>query len=364
MIQRTAFTRFFDRAGSTRALALLRIALGIITLYHLVPFFWLATPERYFANGFYVPFFVSWPIFELAEYRVFLWVIAACASLMTLGVMTRFTTALTFALVTFNIMSNQLFFHHNRAFLMTQLFCMSIIPCGQVLSVDAFLAQRRGRPLTDSFPLWRLTLFRALVCTPYLASGFSKLVDPDWWGGVVMQQRVLIHGQKAVRAGVPQSVIDVIASDGFSSVWWKFVVASELFIGVGYWFKRTRLSAAFMALGFHFFIEVTSVVGVFSYLGVAAILVWVTPRTRDRDLLINPSTARGRRARKWARWLDWLARFRVVERDNVDDVTVRDRDGTEYRGKPAMHFLATRLPILFPFQAPFRGWDVLRSRRE
>ncbi len=358
------FARFFDAQGSVRALALLRIAVGLITIYHLSYFFQLATPERYFAHGFYVPFFESWPVLSLDDHRSFLVVAVLSAGLMTLGVFTRVSTALTFALVTFNIMSNQIFFHHNRAFLMTHLFCLSLIPCGRVLSVDALVMKRRGAPLPDRFALWRLYLFRALACTPYLASGISKLIDPDWWSGLVMQRRVLIHGHQAVRHGVPQGIIDALASDAFSGVWWKVVVLTEIFIGIGYWFKPTRLMAAFMALGFHFFIEVTSVVGVFSYLGVAAILVWVTPATRDRALIVNTQTARGKRAKSWARAFDWLARFQVEERHDGEDVTLRDRDGTEHVGARAMHMLATRLPLLFPLAAPLRARDVLRAIRE
>ncbi len=339
----------FERVVSVRSIAVLRILVGPIVIVHLWLFLAAATPERYFADGFYVPFFEWWPVLELGTYRALLLGAMVTAVTMSLGLATRFSTGYTFAFVSFNVLSNQIFFHHNRAFLMSILFGLTLIPCGRVLSVDGWIANKRGAPLQDETPLWRIVLLRVLVCTPYIASGTSKLIDPDWWGGAVMRDRILRFRHVAEHKGVPTELIDPIASVEFNAVFWKFIVLTELFIGLGYWFGRTRVAAMFMALSFHVIIEITSTVSVFSYLGICATLVWVTPAVRERMVWAPAKVARR------IRWLDWLARFDI--RDG--DLKVRDRDGTEYEGREARWLIRSRLPLLMPLFAPM----LLRIRK-
>ncbi len=341
----------FERTVSVRSIAVLRILVGPIVIVHLWLFLAAATPERYFADGFYVPFFDAWPVLELGTYRAFLLGAMVTAVTMSLGLATRFSTAYTFAFVSFNVLSNQVFFHHNRAFLMSILFGLTLIPCGRVLSIDAWIANKRGAPPPDETPLWRIVLLRVLVCTPYIASGASKLIDPDWWGGAVMRDRILRFRHVAEHKGVPTELIDPIASVQFNAVFWKFIVLTELFIGLGYWFGRTRVAAMFMALSFHVIIEVTSTVSVFSYLGICATLIWVTPAVRERVVWAPAKTARR------IRWLDWLARFDVQTHEG--ELKVRDRDGTEYKGREARWLVRSRLPLLMPWFAPM----LLRIRK-
>ena len=90
-----------------------------------------------------------------------------------------------------NLLVSRTHFHHNRTFLTILLFGLTLLPVGRVLSVDAWLARRRGRPLVDDVRLWPLWLLRVQVSLVYVASGTSKLVDPDWFGGLVMWDRVV-----------------------------------------------------------------------------------------------------------------------------------------------------------------------------
>lgn len=349
---RLLHTNVFDEPGKVRAFALLRILIGPIVIVHLWQFLEEAQPGRYFAEAFYVPVFESWPVLELAHYRLAIQFALGCSMAMSLGIATRVTSLLTFGLVTWNVLSNQLFFHHNRAFLIAILFGLALIPCGNVLSVDAWWARMRGRRLPTSTPLWRIVLLRVLACTPYLASGTSKLLDPDWWSGTVMFDRIERYRHVAEARGVPAALIDPIASPGFNAVMWKFVVLTELFVGIGYWFPRTRVAAMFMAIGFHVFIEITSTVSVFSYLGIAATLIWVTPRTRDRVLWVNVALPAGRRMRWMTRALDWLARFDIRLVREGPAYRVRDRDGRIYEGASARRLIFSRFPPLMPLFAP------------
>lgn len=350
----------FDERANVRAIALLRILVGPITLVHLWPFLDQAQAGAYFADRFYVPFAQWWPVLEVGAYRAVLLAGVAAAVLMSAGLFTRLACATALAVVAFNLFSNQLFFHHNRAFLLTIVFGLTLLPSGRALSVDAWLARGTGRPRRDTAPMWRLVLFRALACTPYLASGFSKLIDPDWWGGTVMFDRIERYRHVAEAKGVPAWLIDPIATPAFNAVMWKLVVLTELFVGVGYWFGPTRVAAMFMALAFHTLIEITSTVSVFSYLGVVATLIWVTPRVRDRVVWVRVDRAAGRRLGRWVRALDWLARFELRETTEGPTVRVRDRDGSVLEGAVARRLVLSRLPPLMPLVAPAHLLDRLR----
>lgn len=347
---------FFERRVSARSLAVLRILVGPIAIVHLYPFFVEVDEGRYFTDVFFMPFFEGWPVVDASTYRVLVLGALVSSVTLSLGLFTRLSAIYTLGFVAFNVLSNQLFFHNNRAFLISILFCLAVTRCGATLSLDALWAARRSRP-NETTPLWSLVMARGLVCIPYLASGTSKLFDPDWFGGVVMYDRLLRYRHVAEARGVPAELIDLVATPGFHAVFWKIVVISEIFIGIGYWFGRTRVLAMLCALGFHTIIEITSQVSVFSYLGICATLFWVVPRVRDRKVWIPAE-------RTFLRWLvgtfDWLARFDVREGPAL---VVVDRDGTRYEGREARRLLLSRLPPLMPIFAPWFEWTRFRRTR-
>ena len=73
-----------------------------------------------------------------------LWVGAAAAVLMTVGLWTRLATVTTFAVVAVNLLVSQTHFRHNRAFLAILLGGLALLPAGRVLSVDAWRRRRRA----------------------------------------------------------------------------------------------------------------------------------------------------------------------------------------------------------------------------
>jgi hypothetical protein len=206
-------------------------------------------------------------------------------------------------------------------------------------------------------PLWPLWLLRFEHATTYFASGFSKLIDADWWGGTVTWDRVLRFRGALDRRIAPEWLKDLVTREEFHQVFAKVNVLTELFLALGLWFRPTRLPAVWLAIVFHLMIELSARVQVFSWLGIATLLIWVTPRTRDRVLRLDRSRAVGH----LVRYLDWLARFRVEDVPGSAIVVV-DRDGREHTGGVAVRLVLSRLPLTFFFCAPLRAVDVLRRR--
>jgi vitamin K-dependent gamma-carboxylase len=346
------FDELLGRRVSMRALALLRVLIGPVVLLHLWPFLSDGLDGRVYRDAFYEPYAAWYPELPDGLYVALLCVAAVSAVAMSLGLLTRVVTATTFAVVAYNLFLSTTHFHNNRAYLVIVLGLLAAAPCGRELSLDAWLRRRRGRPPLDTTaPAWPLWLLRFECAAVYGASGLSKLVDPDWFGGVVTWQRVVSARDQLEGWPLPDWVVSLLTDRSFHTGAAKVIVLTELFIALGLWWPRTRYAAVWVAVVFHVAIDVSAAVQVFSYLAIAVLVVWAVPSTRDRVLRIGPTAGR------WVRRLDWLARFRVEPGSGVEVV---DRDGTRRRGVPAVAFALSRLPPTAWFALPALLLPALR----
>jgi hypothetical protein len=354
------------RAVSMRALALLRVLAGPVVLLHLRPFLADAWDGRIYRDAFYEPYAAWYPELPRAVYVGLLWLAAVAAVAMSLGFVCRLATATTFAIVAYNLFLSTTHFHNNRAYLVIVLGLLAVAPCGRELSLDAWLRRRRGRPALDPrAPAWPLWLLRFECAAIYGASGMSKLLDPDWFGGTVSWQRVVQARDQLDAWPLPGWAMSVLTDRGVHTGAAKIIVLTELFIAVGLWWRGTRYAAVWVAVVFHVTIEASASVQVFSLLGVAVLVIWAVPSTRDRVLRIDPTDARQRRWRALVRGLDWLARFRVEPAAPGSRLEIVDRDGTATHGAPALALALSRLPLTAWFALPALLLPaVRRARRE
>lgn len=343
----------FDRPASVRSLAVLRIALGPVVVVHLWPFLADTLAGRTYRDQFWVPWWGFVPEVPGAVQVALVWTGAVGAIGLGLGWRTRLVAPITWLCVAGNLFLSQHHFRHNRAFLLFLLAAVALADSGRVLSLDARRRRARtgaspGDPHDDLGTVWPLWLLRVLAASVYLASGFSKLIDPDWSGGLVLWDRAVRH-QHLVHERMPEpvadAVVELVTARWVHAITSPVAVAMELFIGIGLWFGRTRLAAIWIALFFHLSIELSASVEVFSLAAIAALAIWATPSTRDRVAVVRDAT--------WVRRLDWLARFELVEGPD-SDLTVMDRDGTVHTGATARWLLWSRLPLVFPVVAVTR----------
>ncbi len=137
------------------------------------------------------------------------------------------------------------------------------------------------------WPLWLLRFECSLV---YAASGFSKLIDPDWFGGTVTWGRVVTQEAMLRSSVLPEFVQDLLVERSFHTVAAKVIVLTELFIAAGFWWRPMRRWAVAVAVAFHVAIELSAEVQTFSYLAVGVLFVWADP-----DLRLPGPTRRFRR---------------------------------------------------------------------
>jgi hypothetical protein len=352
------------RPVSMRAFALLRVLAGPVVLLHLRPFLADGLDGRVYREAFYEPYAAWYPELPDAVYLGLLWLAAVAAVAMSLGLLTRLATATTFAIVTYNLFLSTTHFHNNRAYLVIVLGLLAVSPCGRELSLDAWIRRRRGLPALDpTAPGWPLWLLRFECAAIYGASGLSKLLDPDWFGGTVTWQRVTRARDELEAWPLPDWALSLLTDRGFHTGAAKFIVLTELFIAAGLWWRRTRYAAVWVAVVFHISIEVSASVQVFSYLALAVLVIWAVPSTRDRVLRVDLGTAGQRRFGAAVRRLDWLARFRVEPAPPGSRLAVVDRDGTVIVGAPAAAYTLSRLPLTAWFALPTLLLPAVRRAR-
>ena len=341
------------RRVSMRALALLRVLAGPAVLLHLQPFLSDALDGRTYRDAFYEPYAAWYPELPDSVYVGLLALAAVAAVAMSLGFLTRVATATTFAIVAYNLFLSTTHFHNNRAYLVIVLGLLAVAPCGRELSLDAWRRRRRGRPAIDTTaPAWPLWLLRFECTAVYGASGLSKLLDPDWFGGTVTWQRVVRARDQLEAWPLPDWAVSALTDRGFHTGAAKLIVLTELFVATGLWWRGTRYVAVWVAVGFHLAIEGSASVQVFSYLAIAVLVVWAVPATRERVLRIDASAPRQRRLGALVRRLDWLARFRVEPAPPGSRLELVDRDGSTLRGGAAVAYALSRLPLTAWFALP------------
>jgi vitamin K-dependent gamma-carboxylase len=356
------FDELLGRRVSMRALALLRVFAGPVVLLHLRPFLADSLHGHIYSDAFYEPYAAWYPELPGAVYVGLLWLAAVAGVAMSLGFLTRLATTTTFAIVAYNVFLSTTHFHNNRAYLVIVLGVLAVAPCGRELSLDAWLRRRRGLPALDpTAPAWPLWLLRFECAVVYGASGLSKLVDPDWFGGTVTWQRV-VRARDELNAW-PEWLVSLLTDRSFHTGAAKLIVLTELFIALGLWWRGTRYAAVWVAVIFHVSIEGSASVQVFSLLAIAVLLVWAVPSTRDRVLRFDPDAPGQRRLAAAAGALDWLARFRIEPAAPGSELAVVDRDGTSIRGAPAAAFALSRLPLTAWFALPTLLLPAVRRAR-
>ena len=354
------FDALFDRPEDVRALALLRILVGPIVIYHLWPFIEEMWRGRYYADYFYAPWATWVPVAPRPLYFVMLALAPVSACLMSLGYKTRWSTGYTAFFVTYNFFSSETLFRHNRNFLVLVLLMLALVPAGRTLSFDA---RRRATPLETRASLWPMYLMRFEVVCVYSASAISKLLNPDWRSGLVLLTRSRWYEPKLRSTILPDFVVDLVTHATFHSCFAKFAIASELSIAILLLSRRTRYAGAFLAVSFHAIIEIALSVQIFSYLAIGGLLIWTTPVVRDRVLVFDPTNPQAARSIRWIERLDWLARFRIeaASAPAAESLRLVDRDGSQYQGRRALRRAFLRCPLTFIFVAPLVLRDNLRA---
>jgi hypothetical protein len=346
---RDALRRWRDEVGETYVLGVVRVALGVLLFANAL------RAARELQRGYFGDFF-HWPILPeslVPSSTVYGTMVIAQVLLAVLVVSGHRARPALFAsaiLGAYVLAADRLQFHHNRWALYCYALLLSLAPCDRSMFIGP-------PPATSVGPLWAARLAQAQVSIVYLASGGSKLLDPDWRSGQVILERVRLYGPANIAQGVPSAWIDWLGQPDVSSAIAKIAIATEIFLALGLWSGQARIFALWWGLCFHLTIEATSRVESFTWLTLAMYGLYCTPDVYARKLFYDSGRAVGRWTARFVSWLDWFARFDVkpwapdAMRKGHSIVVVR-RDGTHATGIRALAMVARCTPLLFVAWAP------------
>ncbi len=346
-----AIRRWRDETGDTRPVRVARVVIGLLLLESAVRAA-LELRNGYFGDVFHWPIIPEALVPPRFAYALIVLAEAVLAAMITLGLRARPALFASACLGTYVLLCDRVEFHHNRWALACYALLLSLTPCDR-------RDPREG-------PLWAARLAQVQVALIYVASGGSKLLDPDWRSGRVILERISLYGWQAVQAGIPQSVLDWMAEAGTARALATLAIATELLLSVGLWPRRTRAFALWWGVWFHLTIEATSRVEGFTWLTLAMYALFATPDARARKLVYDPSRPRDRALARALGALDWLARFELQPKPPGDPgrgVIVIDRDGTRTTGLGAMAALARCIPLLFPLWVPLELMSIIDDAR-
>jgi hypothetical protein len=273
--------------------------------------------------------------------------------LVTIGYVPRPALFASAMLGLYTLLCDRIGYHHNRYALDCYALVLSLAPCDRAFA----LAGPPSTPASRTGLLWAQRLAQVQLSIVYLASGGSKLLDPDWRGGLVIGDRFARYGYQALERGVPKALVDFLSQPAATRALSKVAIATELLLAFGLWAKGTRAFALWWGVWFHLVIEITSQVETFTWLTLAVYALFATPDLRARKLFFDVSRPKGVMIARAVRALDWLGRFEVRgwEPDSVrrgHAIVVVRRDGTRATGIRAFAMIARCVPVLFPLWAP------------
>ena len=357
-----ALSRWRIEGGDSRVLGVVRAAVGVLLLLQAFGAARSLQADGYFGDHFHLPLIAPSLGPPRSVYAAMLALQLLLAAAVIVGRGARPALLVCASIGIYLLLCDRLQFHHNRYALFCYAWLLSFSPCDQNL-----VAGRPSRASPAHGPLWAARLMQLQCILIYLGSGGSKLLDPDWRGGLVLFDRFARYGEQALSRGVPPSLVEALSRAETTSLLAKIAIATELGLAVGLMFRRTRVVALWWGVWFHLTIEVTSKVEGFTWLTLAAYALFATHDGRARKLRWNPASLRGRACGRLIMAIDWLSRFdaRAWTPDSVAShhaVVIVDRDGARHTGLHALTAVARTCPLLFPMWGPLALVSVLTRR--
>lgn len=353
---------WLESVADTKVLGAMRIAFGSFLFAQAFDAYRELGTVGYFGDLFHMPILPERLVASRAVYMYLLDARLLLAAMIAIGLQARPALVTSSLLGLYTLLCDRLQYHHNRYALLLYAFCLALTPCDR-----SYRLVGRRTKAGEVGPMWGVWVARAQISLIYLASGGSKLFDPDWRGGVMMAQRFARYGYQAVERGVPQAVVDFVSQPAMASLIAKGAIATELSIAVGLWIPRTRRAALWWGMLFHFMIETTSQVELFTWVTLVAYGYFVTMDDRARTFAFDARMPTARWLARLVRALDWLSRFevRAWQEDDVGGkhlVVVTDRAGKRSTGFRAWIAVAEAIPALFPLWAPLALVGSFRTK--
>lgn len=228
------------------------------------------TPARQIVTTFHPP--IPGPTLAVLLATLQLFVLAA----MTVGWHTRTSLWLTFTLTLYlGLLDGSTTFAKYSVLALHFLLLLALSPCHRVWSLDSLQFPSTAAGLGG--PAWTRRLMQLQVCHIYLGSALTKLQNPTFISGDLLQFSLLDHDWGGRWLGmwlatVPHAV--VLAS--------LFVLLVELLFPFLVWVHVLRIPMLFAAAMLHLGVWLTLNVGIFSPVMFSCLIVFLSDKDLDR----------------------------------------------------------------------------------
>ena len=265
-----------ERQGPLLGLGFCRIFVGFMVIRNSWGYLEWDFRHGLYSASFHLPYWEWYPAPGPSAYAAMLWLSLLAGVLMMLGYYTRFAVLSAFTLTTYHLFLNQVWYRHNRYYLVLSLFLLCFSRCERSLSIDAKRLQ-----LPRVGPLWSIFLMKAQLSIIYLASAISKTIDPDWRSGKVLGNRntLFLWDQYA-----PAILIESVPRDLLIQAITILALSTEFFLAGALWIPRMRKIAFVAGILFHGYIELAYSVLTFSYLVLGAYFLFADSHFLQRSL--------------------------------------------------------------------------------
>lgn len=273
--------RLFERVD-VASIALFRAAFGLLMLWHVLQYLWGGRLERSYLTPV---FFFKYPGFEWVEraapetMKLVFGAMAVSALLIALGLAYRAACAAFCLGHTYMLLLDAAQYQNHLYLISLLAFLMILIPAHRAFSLDVLWNPKLR---SDTIPAWCLWLLRLQLGIPYFYGGLAKL-NADW---LVRAQPMRLWLREGTEGGLRLAAFrEPWAAYAFS---WGGMLFDLLVIPALLW-RRTRIPAMILTLLFHLTNSELFTIGIFPWLMIAALGLYLRPGWPRRLGLIGSS---------------------------------------------------------------------------
>lgn len=279
-----AWNKFFFEPQSPLPVSLFRIFYGTVVIANLLLLHgdWLAwygahawvslSTMRQLEPGPRLNLFTLIPQND-AWIGTLFWVFLGSAVFLTIGLLTRFSTAAVFLCLTSIHQRNLYITHSGDTFLRVAGFFLIFAPAGAALSADRLIRRWRGKEQAEIQPRspWAQRLIQVQLALLYFMSFWWKSMGALWVNGTALYY--VIHLDALRRFPLPHWVEQPLILK--LGTW--LTLALEFSLGVLIWFKELRYPLLLLGLLFHLCLEYSFNVPMFQWDILSAYILFVDP---------------------------------------------------------------------------------------
>ena len=168
---------------------------------------------------------------------------------------------------------------------------LCLVPSGAAVSVDAWLARRRGEPAVEQVTGFAHRLVQLQLCWVYFLTGYDKLVDGSAWRSGLAIAYSMSEGTFNRAPWLLDPLIQSDVGLGVLMLLTWVTLGWELLFPVLVAFKPTRLASLFAGVCLHLGIFFTMSVGMFGPASVWGYQAFVADRWKDGKLMLGAARA-------------------------------------------------------------------------